>query len=79
MEVLPNIKGVHLPAITKAKLMRQLLVKKERSFIQMLFDLGEWQTPRLNAHLFLKTVEKVQLSSARPKQSQCPEFLLQFK
>lgn len=36
---------VQLPATTKVKFMRQVLVQKERSFIQEPYDLGEWQTP----------------------------------
>ena len=35
----------HLPATTKAQLMRQMLVQKERGFIQVLHYLEEWQTP----------------------------------
>lgn len=36
---------VWLPASTKAKLMRQVLVQKERGSIQVPCDLGEWWTP----------------------------------
>ena len=35
---------VRLPVATKAKLMRQMLVQKERGFVQ-LGDPGEWRTP----------------------------------
>ena len=65
---------VQLPASTKAKLKRQVLMQKERSLIYMLCHLGEWGTPRLLAHLFLVT---------HPQQDQnkeqCPQFLLYFK
>ena len=36
---------VQLPATIKTKLMGQMLVQKERGFIQVLRGLGEWQTP----------------------------------
>ena len=36
---------VQLPVATKAKLMRQMLVQKERGFIQVLHDLVEQWTP----------------------------------
>lgn len=36
---------VQLPAATKGKLVRQVQVKKERDFIQVPCDRGEWWTP----------------------------------
>lgn len=35
---------VQLPVATKAKIVREMLVQKEKGFIQMLSNLGEWQT-----------------------------------
>ena len=46
-----------LPVAIKAKLVRQMLVKKKRGFIQVLQCLGKWQTP----------ISKP-ISSARPRQ-----------
>ena len=59
---------VQLPATIKTKLMGQMLVQKERGFIQVLCDLGEW---RLLS----------QGPSPQPVQakSQSPEFPLQLK
>ena len=36
---------VQLPVSIEANLVRQMLVKKERRFIQVLCSLGEWLTP----------------------------------
>ena len=65
--VLPNKKAdVWSCVAPKAKLVRQMLVCKEISFIQVLCDLGEWKI----------LVSKL-ISSARPRQFQ--EFLLQCR
>ena len=40
-----NKMEVWMPATKKAKLVRQVLVQREKSFIQVLHDLGEWWTP----------------------------------
>ena len=69
--------GIRLLVATKAKLVRQLLVKKERCFIHILCNLGEWQTSHLKTHLCI-TQSPTALSRDQNK-SQRPGFLLHFK
>lgn len=68
-------RGVHLPAATKAKFTRQVLMQKERGSIQMLHNLGEWRTPCL----FHKTQTKPSCLQQDQNKRQCSEFLIHLK
>ena len=71
--------GVHLPAATEATLLRWGLIKKERGFIWMLHNLGEWGTPCLIAHLLCKNQTKTSRSQQDQNKRQCLVFLVHFK
>ena len=57
--------------------MRQMLVQKERGFIQVLHDLAEWWTS-VSKLIFLLWRKSNRAQQDQDK-SQCPDFLLPFK
>ena len=69
---------VQLPLITKAKLKRQMLVQKERGFIQVLCDMGDWPTPLLNADSCFPCGKTPIVSPARPRQNPVSRFPAPF-
>ena len=70
---------VWLPVTTKAKLVRQVLVQREKSFIQVLHDLGEWWTPVWKTISPFCHGKHYQCPQEGQDKSRCPEFLLHFK
>ena len=56
--------------------MRQVLVQKDRGFIQVLCNLAD---SRLNDHLFFLPWKKSSHTQQAQDKSQCPELLLYFK
>ena len=72
-------RGAFLPATTKAKFMRQVLMQKKRDFILMLHNLRERGTSCLITH----SLHKKQTKHSHPQQDQskrqCPQVLLYFK
>ena len=60
---------IRITVATKAKLMRQMLIQKERDVIQVLCDLGEWQTPISKPISFCHGKSPTLLSKTKTKAS----------